>query len=345
MKWLATHFPTVTKRQLRLSVGALSLTVISWFGATADLIQIRPCPKPMPVASTTPGPSAKSDRPEQLSLLAYNLQLRPRLLFANGQSIRAEKSHSLLHGYDVLILSETFDDRVLNQLITALRPSYPYVSLPFGDNRGLSQDSGLVIFSRWPIEPESDIEPQFHQRFKSCHGTSCFNEQGILTVSINKNGKHYRLLTAQFQGGSSQRAQDIRTEQIQQIQTFILKHQLLRGAPIIFAISLPIATQPQLHEFKQQLIQELNLTLFQPSEFSVNPNQNSLVQFGVARTPDILFTFNSQPQPQKTQIEVKPLRIRHKEGWKAAPWMYWQCPQQNFSDHHAVEGEFEYETP
>lgn len=150
------------------------------------------------------------------------------------------------------------------------------------------------------------------------------------------------MLTAQFQGGSSQRAQDIRLEQIQQIHTFILKRGLLSGPPVIFAVSLPIATQPQLNEFKQQLVKELDLTLFQSSEFSVNPTQNSLVQSGVPRTPDILFTFNSQQQPQTTRIDVKALRVKQKEGWKAAPWMYWQCPQQNLSDHHAVEGEFDY---
>ena len=332
MRWSSFK---VTQRQVKLSGIFIGSACLLWMGITFGLMLGKQC---MPQTPTSSDAIASTTG---LSLLSINLQFRPRLLFSNGQSIRAKEMAALMGGYDVLIFSEAFDDYARQTLVNTLRSSYPYVSQTVGSNKGLFQDSGLVVLSRWKIEAETNTEPQYQQLFQ-CEGARCFNEQGVLSVRINKNGKKYRLLTAQLQTGNSSKARAIRQHQLQLIEDFIQEKKLLNATPMLFAPSLPIAPQTHPEEF-QSLINQLGLKAFQSAQASVDPVNNELVSSGIPRSPDIFFTFKSQTkQPVMAQVKVKPLRISQSRGWKSSPWMYWRCRNQNLSDHYALEGIFQY---
>ncbi|MFK8182052.1 MAG: hypothetical protein AB8B99_01670 [Phormidesmis sp.] len=324
-------------RSVRLSVIALSTTLLLAFAITQVLAN-RSQGTSQP--ATVPKTSKVDPNPKKLSLLLYNLQLRPRLLFSSAQSDRAQKLPTLLQGYDALIFSEAFDDYALTQLAQALAPHYPYQSSPLGENKGLSQDSGLVIFSRWEIIGQS------HQPFNNqdCTGPSCFNKRGAMLISINKNGQPYHLLTAQLQSGDGRKEEAIRDRQIDKINDLLLALNITKKEPIILAASLPPSLTLQRLQDKHRLgALSLNPITQIDNSFphSVDPNQNTLSQSDVPHTPDVLFTLAQHRQPTTATWQVHPMRTAPQQAWNTRLF-YWQAPQQNLSDHHAITSQFEY---
>jgi hypothetical protein len=93
-----------------------------------------------------------STDPSALSLLAYNIYMRPTSLFKNGQAERAGLLPPKLRGYDVIVFSEAFDDDCRADLVGGLRPWYPYDTGVLGSDRFAEQDGGVIIVSHWPIE-------------------------------------------------------------------------------------------------------------------------------------------------------------------------------------------------
>ncbi len=337
----------IRRYQLTLSLGTLGAFALIFLLTTGGITWFRTCP-PAPTAPSNPRFTA-DDNPDTLTLLVYNLHLLPRLLFANSQSIRAERLVPLLRDYDALILSEGFDDTAARQiLVESLRNSgYEEITEVVGSNRGLDQDTGLIIASRWPIIGDPKIK-----FFKGpCRGHSCFNDRGVLLVQIEKNGTSYYLITAQLQSGKAKPDRDIRNAQIEQIREFIQaqnkQHNIPQNTRVIFGGSLPIDPVIQKEEY-QHLLAELQLEL--PSKiglekFTVNPEKNRLAQAGKEQLLDHAFYFTNYAQPRRepTQTQIRPLRTTPNQGgWKSVNWFYWQCPQHDLSDHYAVEGKFVY---
>ncbi|MEL7329476.1 MAG: hypothetical protein AAGJ69_06495 [Cyanobacteria bacterium J06559_1] len=322
---------------LKRALAILGLFSLSFVLVTVSVSRVKNC-------SNYPKTSANarvSDDPNQLSVLLYNTQLRPRMLFASGQSDRTSKMVPLLAGYDIVVLSEVFDDQALREL-KALH-SYRSESLALGQNEGLSQDSGLVIFSQWPIVPEAQKRRLFEG---NCEGRSCFNHQGVLAMALKKSdeGPTYHIITAQMQAGDSQKAVTIRAKQYQQIKQFINDINIPPNEPAIFAASLPISPQTHATEFAQmQTTIGLKIIDLEGAEssadpFSVNPTQNTVSSTLSPHMPDALFILAQDASVQSASAKVQPMRVSPQQGWKSAAWFYWQCPQQNLSDHPAIAG-------
>ena len=330
-----------TARSIRRSFAAMGLTLLVAIAITQTLASTQ---QYQPQNATEPNAQAVDPNPKILSVLLYNLQLRPRLLFATAQSDRVQKVAPLLQGYDVIVLAEAFDDYALTQLSQLLAPHYPHQSSPLGENKGLSQDSGLVIFSRWEITGQSQ------QMFdtQDCAGISCFNDRGAILVSIDKNGQPYHLLTTQLQSGHGRKEKGIRDRQIQQLSLLSSALKLPKEDPVILAASLPISSTLQDLEY-QQLKESLNLYSTERSteqlanqfEHSVDSSQNTLTRSSVAHTPDAFFTLAQHRQPSSATWQVQPIQTSAQQAWNK-PFFYWQRPQQNLSDHHAIVGSFEY---
>ena len=339
MKPLSVNLLSITRRQILLSVGALGLSAIAFTLLTSSLARFRSGPT---YPSTLTNTKTLSDNPYQLSVLLYNTQLRPRLLFATNQSDRMQKLFPLTQGYDVLVLTETFDDYALNEF----KAKYPatHTSSPFGQNEGLSQDSGLAILSQWPITSQ-------HQKVfdADCTGRSCFNYRGVIAVGIQKGqGPTYHFITAQLQDGDSAKAQSIRQAQYQQIRQFIDVIEIPKNESVIFAASLPIAPQTHAEEYERMIetIGLIPLSMTGEKRYSLDATDNNLTKVDNPQTPDSLFTLaQSTQQPQSTTLQIRPMRTSVDQGWRSSPLLYWQRPQQNLSDHHAVEGQFTYSLP
>lgn len=161
-----------------------------------------------------------------LDVLAWNLFLRPRKLFKDRQLDRASLMPKFLSSFEVLVLSEAFDDGLRRQLTAALKPSHPYVSQVVGRDEGYKQDGGVFVLSRWPIEAQ-DVALYGDL----CEGADCLAEKGVLYVRIVKEHIRYHLFATHLQAANPK----VRAEQLQMLSEFIASKKIPVSEPVIIA--------------------------------------------------------------------------------------------------------------
>ncbi|MGB3534218.1 MAG: endonuclease/exonuclease/phosphatase family protein [Microcoleaceae cyanobacterium] len=138
--------------------------------------------------------------PQTLDVLSYNIYMRPRFLFFDGQEIQADLLPNKIQGYDVIIFQEAFDDRVRNNLPNRLNNEYPYKTKILGSDKGIRQDGGVIMVSQWPIKA------QYQRLFSNiCAAEDCLADKGVLYAQINKQGQIYHLFGTHIQSGRNKK--------------------------------------------------------------------------------------------------------------------------------------------
>ncbi|RIK96278.1 MAG: hypothetical protein DCC71_22540 [Proteobacteria bacterium] len=166
-------------------------------------------PVPVPVnGSKTYGSS--------LRMLTYNVQALPSTFHVGTvEWVHQEIANEILKaGYDVVALNEVFDEDIRAVYVSRLSGEFPYyVSKLSGDDTIVNEDSGLMLFSRWPLEslpsekyvtghwspqpPNNPIYPGFPVEcegnvcsktaaleFEACAGDDCYAEKGAGLVRV-----------------------------------------------------------------------------------------------------------------------------------------------------------------
>ncbi len=172
-----------------------------------------------------PGPGTTLD------VLTFNAFLRP--LLPDGQSERTPPMASELVGYDVVLLQELFSNWHRQRLLEDLRAAYPHQSRLLGRDRGLGQDGGVVIVSKWPIER------QFQRLFgEDCAAEDCLAEKGVLYARINKEGRRIHLFATHLQAGIDYEA--LRERQLGTIKRLIDQMRLPADEPVLIGGDLNV---------------------------------------------------------------------------------------------------------
>ncbi len=188
--------------------------------------------KPMPRqdGAAKPRPAASAPR-TTLDVLTFNAFLRP--ILPDQQDERVPLMASELVGYDVLLLQELFSNWHRKQLLEDLRAEYPYQSRLLGRDRGLGQDGGVVVVSKWPIER------QFQRLFgEDCAAEDCLAQKGVLYARINKEGRRIHLFATHLQAGRDQEA--LRERQLATVKRLIDQMQLPPDEPVLIGGDLNV---------------------------------------------------------------------------------------------------------
>ena len=225
---------------------ALLLMVTLWLASGVSLA--RECEGPG--INHLPEPAASD---EVLSVLAYNVYLLPSHVraipfmgerFAIAQEERAERIAPFLAPYDVVILSEAYDDGARETLLAGLRAQgFRYSSHILGSAcraasscekgtvyeqaltedapRGgegdtwFGEDGGVLIASKHPIGAASEWV------YADCVEPDCNAAKGFVYARIDKGSARYHVIGthAQFGWNTEQRA--AKAEQLRAIRQFI----------------------------------------------------------------------------------------------------------------------------
>ena len=165
------------------------------------------------------------------NVLAYNIFMRP-FPFLDDQSDRGRALPAKLHGFDVIVFSEAFDDSVRNQLLSDLRAEYPFrTRLLDGDK----PNGGVIIVSRWPITAEA-------QRLYGgvCVLEDCLADKGVLYARFEKHGQAYHVFASHTQAGDGTERQQTRLRQFGIIKSFIDSRGIAETEPVFIAGDLNV---------------------------------------------------------------------------------------------------------
>jgi sphingomyelin phosphodiesterase len=272
--------------------------------------------------------------PDTLNVLAYNIYMRPITLFKNGQMIRAGLLPGKLHGYDAIIFSEAFDDDARARLLSGLRAEYPYATRILGTDRGVEQDGGVIIVSRWPIEAQDQ------RLFRDvCLSDDCKADKGVLYARINKEGRRYHLFGSHTQAWPTAQSAGVRRRQFEIIKTFFDSKAIPASEAVMIGGDLNVDKTRFPAEF-QEMLRILNAT--HPRQvghpYSYDPRTNRLAEQGAqSEYLDYVLYSNAHRRPANSFNEVR--MFRSSEEWKE---YFWEYALWDLSDHYAMYGRFEF---
>lgn len=169
----------------------------------------------------------------QLNILAYNVWALLPGLVSKKVSERLTLLSEKLDGYDAIVFSELFDNQRRNAFLSAIQQQYPYQTQVV-DKAGATEDGGVLIVSRWPIEKEAQTV------YQQCDGSDCIAAKGAKYARINKSGQIYHLFGTHTQAWSSAKNQATRTQQFIQLKGFIDAQNLPADAPVLIAGDLNV---------------------------------------------------------------------------------------------------------
>lgn len=183
-----------------------------------------------------------------LSILAYNVFLRPRFLFKDGQFGRANKISQIILNFqldnnsdiDIIILSEMFDKKSRNLLLNGLKNiGFIYKTKLLG-NKICSRkfpaiyNGGVIIVSKYPIIMNNEII------FNKSSGEDSISAKGCVYAKIKKGNFFYHIFGSHLQSGESNNINLenskylVRIEQFKEINNFITSLNIPKNEGIIF---------------------------------------------------------------------------------------------------------------
>lgn len=174
--------------------------------------------------------------PNVLNVMYYNIQMLPFGVSGMGQaSDRADYLPSNISPYqDVVSYAEAFDTSPReDHLIPAMEAAgFPYRTTILNDPGALPfpWNGGVIIFSKWPIEAEDEID------YAECGqaASDCLANKGVKYARINKLGKIYHVFGTHMDAGGN--ADDIyaRRTQMAEIRDFIADLDIPENEPVLF---------------------------------------------------------------------------------------------------------------
>ncbi len=278
---------------------------------------------------------------DTFNVLAYNVYMRPHFLLKNGQYIRARLLPPRIDDYDVLVLSEVFDDDVRERLAERLGPTYPHRTLVAGVDRAWEQDGGVMIVSRWPIQVRDRLS--FHdQQFRpitDCRGDDCHADKGAVYAQIAKEERTFHVFGTHLQAGSSREDALVRAGQLLVIRDWMDSKAIPSTETVIVAGDMNVDRGSREYTGMLALLSAVD----PPSSghpFTVDPVTNELSGSDRQANLDYVLLSARHRLPMASSVETR--AIRSASGWKEFPHepRIW-----DLSDHFPVYGRLTFGRP
>ncbi|MCB9185488.1 MAG: endonuclease/exonuclease/phosphatase family protein [Flavobacteriales bacterium] len=182
-------------------------------------------------------PEEDFQNPNVLNAMFYNIQM---ISFGVSGMPQAADRGDLLPAQiseyqDVVCFAEAFDDGPReDHLIPAMEAAgFPYRTEILNEPSGLIPfpvNGGVIIFSRWPIEAEDEID------YAECGqaASDCLANKGVKYARINKLGKVYHVFGTHMDAGGNSDDIYARRTQMAEIRDFIADLNIPENEPVLF---------------------------------------------------------------------------------------------------------------
>jgi endonuclease/exonuclease/phosphatase family metal-dependent hydrolase len=199
--------------------------------------------------------AVKADEGTPLNILSWNLYMRPRIAFHDGQVKRAHAIVEQLKNqdYDVIVFQEAFDNKARNIVWNGLKDKYPYETGAPKHKHFYKVSTGVFIISKLPLNILD------HIYFSECGGSDCFAVKGAVLISVTKNNHEAQIIGTHLQAanGKKKTGTQIRKIQYDEIKNKLLLPYAKTGVPQFFVGDLN--TQKDNKEAYGQLLTDMEM--------------------------------------------------------------------------------------
>ncbi len=261
----------------------------------------------------------------QLNVLSYNIWATT-IFGSKKVDTRLDEMPAMMANYDVLVLTEVFDDIPTKELFAKLRAEYPYQTADVF-KVGKIMGSGTRILSRWPFTLEDDFN------FNPCDGIQCAATRSVIYAQINKQGNPYHVFATHTQSSDDDVNRSARLAQLDEMGEYIRSLNIPADEAVMMAGDFNV-NKIGLPEDRDYLENVLAAT--EPENrghnYTYDANTNAWAEQPYMEYLDYTLTANNNLQPTSAYQEAFAPRVTID-----ALWGEW-----DLSDHYPVRGIFTY---
>lgn len=273
---------------------------------------------------------------KDFKVLNWNIYMLPTWTKNTKQTQRTKPIAEYLAktDYDFIMLQEVFTRHSYREITKALKEKYPYnTGRPFRKWYRIT-NSGLVIYSKYPLE-----DTKIYLYYGMAHADRFSSKGFLITTATLPDGKKVQLGTTHLQARTGDKYEAIRSKQLRKIEKWILGKEKNPDYPFLVAgdFNIDWYESGQSTELIERL-STLPLEFIVPEGeliYSSDYSNNDLIQYlkpdrRAQKFIDYIFAYPSKFGSVKMQ-EIKILDIEGTYVLRKKPG------QHNLSDHHAVE--------
>lgn len=260
-----------------------------------------------------------------LNVLSYNIWATT-IFGSKKVDTRLDEMPAIMADYDVLVLTEVFDDIPTNELFAKLRAEYPYQTADVF-KVGKIMGSGTRILSRWPFTLEDNFN------YNPCDGIQCAATRAVIYAKINKQGNPYHVFATHTQSSDDDVNRAARLAQLQEMGDYIRGLNIPADEAVIMAGDFNVNKigLPQDRDYLENI-----LGATEPENrghnYTYDANTNAWAEQPYIEYLDYTLTANNNLQPSSAYQEAFAPRKTID-----ALWGEW-----DISDHYPVRGIFTY---
>lgn len=291
-----------------------------------------------------PAGATTATAPPRVKVVASNVMLLPELLGGMNNSTRAGllASASYLDGYDVVVLSEMFDNGPSNTVKTGLSDRYPHQTPVLGRSKSgwdatqgafswlTPEDGGVTILSKWPILRKVQFV------YKQGCGADWFANKGFVYVVLDVNGQKVHVVGSHAQAEDSlcSNAAAVRATQFAELNAFLDAQDISPNEQVIVAGDLNVVkTSPEYAELLA-LTSTVAPTSYRGAPYSWDPTTNSMAAsryagYAPEQLDYVLYRRGHAMPAVRTNTVLTP---------QSPPWESGGTTFTDYSDHYPVAG-------
>lgn len=261
-----------------------------------------------------------------LNIVTWNLYMRPRAVFHDGQVKRAPIIAEELkkHDYDVIVFQEAFDNKARKKLWKGLKDAYPYNSGKPKHKHFYKVSTGVFIVSKLPLTVIKDIY------YSDCGGSDCFAVKGAVLVSLEKNKHKVQIIGTHLQAanGKKKTGAEIRKTQYMEVKEQLLTPYMEAGVPQFFVGDMNTKKEKS-KEAYQQLLSDLQMEDGEVTgDFSYSSGGSRNDFKSDEAQPHLIDYILCKKNGAKLYVKQRAVKIFQNN---------WSKKHKDLSDHYAVE--------
>lgn len=170
---------------------------------------------------------------KNIKLLQWNIFMLPLPVgYAHDPACRSKQIREQLinSGADIIALNASFNRlHVVKNISIPLKARYPHQMVSLPESQGKRKvNGGLSLLSKYPISS------QHHEAFKSCRGSDCLSNKGFLHAVLNVDRQRkLNVIVTHLNSGLGQANQDVRLEQVAQLNAYLKKNKDIAQWPAV----------------------------------------------------------------------------------------------------------------